>query len=131
VWVSSAWAARVPPWPAGSSTRATTPPSARRSATLLPFADTPAKRAASPADLAADSDLVCVCVVDDADVEEVVTGAHGVLAGLRRGGVIAVHSTVHPDTCHRLADRARTHGVALVDAPVSGGGPAAAEGRWW
>ncbi|MFG2965348.1 NAD(P)-dependent oxidoreductase [Streptomyces sp. NPDC048288] len=102
---------------------------ARRPATLLPFADTPAKRAASPADLAAASDLVCVCVVDDADVEEVLTGEHGVLAGLRRGGVVAVHSTVHPDTCRRLADRARTHGVTLIDAPVSGGGPAAAEGR--
>ncbi|MFK0157592.1 NAD(P)-dependent oxidoreductase [Streptomyces sp. NPDC090499] len=102
---------------------------ARRPAALLPFADTPARRAASPADLAAASDLVCVCVVDDADVEEVLTGEHGVLAGLRRGGVVAVHSTVHPDTCRRLADRARTHGVTLIDAPVSGGGPAAAEGR--
>ncbi|MGW2516888.1 NAD(P)-dependent oxidoreductase [Streptomyces sp. NPDC001617] len=102
---------------------------ARRPATLVPFADTPAKRATSPADLASVSDLVCVCVVDDADVEEVVTGEHGVLSGLRKGGVIAVHSTVHPDTCRRLADRARTHGVTLVDAPVSGGGPRAAEGR--
>ncbi|MFJ3803999.1 NAD(P)-dependent oxidoreductase [Streptomyces sp. NPDC090088] len=102
---------------------------ARRPATLLPFADTAAQRAASPADLAAASDLVCVCVVDDADVEEILTGEHGVLAGLRRGGVVAVHSTVHPDTCRRLADRARTHGVTLIDAPVSGGGPAAAEGR--
>ncbi|MCT9083296.1 NAD(P)-dependent oxidoreductase [Streptomyces fulvoviolaceus] len=102
---------------------------ARRPATLMPFEDTPAKRAASPADLASVSDLVCVCVVDDADVEEVITGESGVLAGLRKGGVIAVHSTVHPDTCRRLADRARTHGVALIDAPVSGGGPAAAEGR--
>lgn len=102
---------------------------ARRPATLLPFEDTPAKRAASPADLASVSDLVCVCVVDDADVEEVITGESGVLAGLRKGGVIAVHSTVHPDTCRRLADRARTHGVALIDAPVSGGGPAATEGR--
>ena len=102
---------------------------ARRPATLVPFADTPAKRAASPADLAAVSDLVCVCVVDDADVEEVVTGESGILTGLRKGGVIAVHSTVHPDTCRRLADRARARGVALIDAPVSGGGPAAAEGR--
>ncbi|MEU6140441.1 NAD(P)-dependent oxidoreductase [Streptomyces sp. NPDC047081] len=102
---------------------------ARRPASLVPFADTPAKRAASPAELAVNSDLVCVCVVDDADVEEVLTGEHGVLAGLRKGGVIAVHSTVHPDTCRRLADRARAHGVTLIDAPVSGGGPAAAEGR--
>lgn len=102
---------------------------ARRPATLVPFAGTSAARAASPADLASVSDLVCVCVVDDADVEEVVTGESGVLAGLRKGGVIAVHSTVHPDTCRRLADRARARGVTLIDAPVSGGGQAAAEGR--
>ncbi|MEU9288599.1 NAD(P)-dependent oxidoreductase [Streptomyces sp. NPDC048275] len=102
---------------------------ARRPASLTPFDDTPAKRAASPAELATASDLVCVCVGDDADVEEVVAGDHGVLAGLRQGGVIAVHSTVHPETCHRLAARARACGVALIDAPVSGGGRAAAQGR--
>jgi 3-hydroxyisobutyrate dehydrogenase len=100
---------------------------ARRPATLEPFAGTAAKTAASPADLAASSDLVCICVVSDADVEEVVAG--GVLAGMGTGGVIAVHSTVHPDTCRRLADQAAARGVRLIDAPVSGGGPAAAEGR--
>lgn len=102
---------------------------ARRPATLDAFADTVAQRAASPAELAAASDLVCVCVVNDADVEQVVTGEQGVLSGLRRGGVIAVHSTVHPDTCRRLAELARAHGVSVIDAPVSGGGQAAAEGR--
>ncbi|MFI1354627.1 NAD(P)-dependent oxidoreductase [Streptomyces sp. NPDC020898] len=102
---------------------------ARRPAALAPFAGTPARRAVSAAELAGASDLVCVCVGDDADVEEVLVGDQGVLTGLRQGGVIAVHSTVHPDTCRRLADRARLRGVALVDAPVSGGGTAAAEGR--
>jgi 3-hydroxyisobutyrate dehydrogenase len=101
----------------------------RRAASLEPFEGTPAKVAASPAELAATSDLVCVCVVSDADVEEVVTGEGGVLAGLSRGGVIAVHSTVHPDTCRRLAERAVAQGAALIDAPVSGGSIAAVEGR--
>jgi 3-hydroxyisobutyrate dehydrogenase len=102
---------------------------ARRPATLEPYADTSAKVAGSPAELAAASDLVCICVVSDADVEEVLAGAHGVLAGLGSGSVVAVHSTVHPDTCRRLAGRAASAGARLVDAPVSGGGPAAAEGR--
>jgi len=102
---------------------------ARRAATLEPFADTPAKVADSPADLAASSDLVCICVVSDADVEEVVAGERGVLAGLGAAGVIAVHSTVHPDTCRRLAGQAEVQGMRLIDAPVSGGGLAAAEGR--
>jgi 3-hydroxyisobutyrate dehydrogenase-like beta-hydroxyacid dehydrogenase len=99
---------------------------ARRPATLEPFAETNAKTAGSPAELAAASDLVCVCVRDDADTEEVVDA---VLSGLAAGAVIAVHSTVHPDTCRRLAERARAGGVRLIDAPVSGGGPAAQAGR--
>jgi 3-hydroxyisobutyrate dehydrogenase len=99
---------------------------ARRPATLEPFAGTGAKTADSPAELAAASDLVCVCVVADADTEEVVDA---VLGGLAPGGVIAVHSTVHPDTCRELAARAATQGVALIDAPVSGGAPAAEAGR--
>lgn len=102
---------------------------ARRPASLEPYADTPAKIAASPAELAAASDLVCLCVVNDDDVETILTGEHGILAGLAEGGVIAVHSTVHPDTCRRLAALVRARGADLVDAPVSGGGQAAAEGR--
>ena len=102
---------------------------ARRPATLEPFAGTSAKVAASPAELAAASDLVCICVVSDADVEELVAGEAGVLAGITRGAVVAVHSTVHPDTCRRLAAQADARGVRLVDAPVSGGAPAVAEGR--
>src|SRR6201981_3082890 len=75
---------------------------ARRPASLEPFADTAAKLAGSPAELGATSDLVCLCVVADADVEEVLDGDSGVLAGMADGGIIAIHSTVHPDTCRRL-----------------------------
>ena len=102
---------------------------ARRAATLEPFADTAAKTAQSPAELAAASDLVCVCVVGDDDVREVFGGDAGVLAGLASGGIVAIHSTVHPDTCRELAESAAGQGVSVVDAPVSGGGPAAEEGH--
>src|SRR6185437_6181547 len=102
---------------------------ARRPASLEPFAGTAAKVAGTPAELAADSDLVCLCVVGDSDVEEITGGEDGVLAGLKPGGVIAVHSTVHPETCHALAKRAQTQGISVIDAPVSGGAPAVAEGR--
>jgi 3-hydroxyisobutyrate dehydrogenase len=102
---------------------------ARRAATLEPFADTAAKTAQSPAELAAGSDLVCVCVVGDDDVREVLGGDEGVLAGLSSGGVVAIHSTVHPDTCRELAESAARHGISVIDAPVSGGGPAAEEGK--
>ncbi|MER7687196.1 NAD(P)-dependent oxidoreductase [Streptomyces sp. NPDC097610] len=102
---------------------------ARRAEALAEFRDTGAATAASPADLAAAVDLVCVCVLDDAAVEQVVTGPGGVLWHLAEGSVIAVHSTVRPDTVERLADRAAERGIAVVDAPVSGGGPAAEQGR--
>ncbi|BBZ71944.1 NAD(P)-dependent oxidoreductase [Mycobacterium paraseoulense] len=102
---------------------------ARRPATLEPFADTTAKVAESPAGLAAASDLVCLCVVGDADIDELVDGERGLLVAMKPGGVIAVHSTVHPNTCRELAKKAATKGVSVIDAPVSGGAPAASEGR--
>ncbi len=102
---------------------------ARRPATLEPFAGTGAGVAGSPAELAAASDLVCICVVGDADVEEVSAGERGVFAGIGKAGVVAVHSTIHPDTCRRLAAGAAGRDARMIDAPVSGGGPAAAEGR--
>jgi 3-hydroxyisobutyrate dehydrogenase len=100
---------------------------ARRPASLEPYSDTAAKVAGSPAELGAASDLVCLCVVGDADVEEVLGGDDGVLAGMSDGGIIAIHSTVHPDTCRKLAEAAATKGVSVIDAPVSGGGGAAAD----
>ena len=101
---------------------------ARRAASLEPYADTHAKSAATPADLAGASDLVCLCVVGDDDVREVLYGETGVLAGLSEGGVIAIHSTVHPDTCREIAEKASAQGVSVIDAPVSGGAPAVEEG---
>jgi len=100
---------------------------ARRAATLEPFADTAAKTAQSPAELAAASDLVCVCVVGDDDVREVLGGDTGVIAGLARGGIVAIHSTVHPGTCTEIAESAADLGVSVIDAPVSGGAPAVEE----
>jgi 3-hydroxyisobutyrate dehydrogenase len=101
---------------------------ARRPATLEPFADTTAKVAGSPVELAAASDLVCLCVVGDADIEEITEG-HGLLAAMKPGSVIAVHSTVHPKACRKLAKQAGAHHVSVIDAPVSGGGGAASQRR--
>jgi 3-hydroxyisobutyrate dehydrogenase len=102
---------------------------ARRPDALHAFRDTPAATAGSPAELAAGSDLVCVCVVDDPGVDQLVAGPDGLLAHMVGGSVLAVHSTVHPDTVARLAGLAAERGIALLDAPVSGGGQAAAAGR--
>ncbi|MFI8194062.1 NAD(P)-binding domain-containing protein [Streptomyces sp. NPDC085946] len=81
---------------------------ARRSATLAPFADT----AGSPAELGAVSDMVCLCVVDDADVEQLTTGGDGVLAGMRPG----VCSWCTPPSTPKPA-------VGWSSAPASSGSP--------
>ncbi|GAB07021.1 NAD-binding protein [Gordonia amarae] len=102
---------------------------ARRPETLEPFADSAAKTAGSPAEVGAASDIVCLCVVGDDDVLSVAGGPDGVLSGMREGAILVVHSTVHPDTCTRLAAEAAARGVSVVDAPVSGGGRAAEAGN--
>jgi 3-hydroxyisobutyrate dehydrogenase-like beta-hydroxyacid dehydrogenase len=94
---------------------------ARRAASLEPFADTAATSAASPAELAAASDLVGICVYSDDDVLDVILRDDGVLAGMAEGGIIAIHSTVVPDTVAKVAAAAEDQGVAVIDAPVSGG----------
>ncbi|MDO3646920.1 NAD(P)-dependent oxidoreductase [Nocardia mangyaensis] len=102
---------------------------ARRPATLEPFAETAAEVARTPRLLAQASDLVCLCVGNDADIRDVLTGEDGVLAGLASGAIVAVHSTIHPDTCRELAEVAAAQGVTVIDAAVSGGAPAVAQGR--
>ncbi len=101
---------------------------ARRQETLKPFGDTAANTASTPAAVAEASSIVCICVTGDEDLEEVALGADGVLAGMASGGTMVVHSTVHPETCIRLRRQAAETGVGFLDAPVSGGGPAAEQG---
>ena len=93
---------------------------ARRPETLEPFADTAATVAATPAELGAAADLLGVCVVDEAGVDQVLRGADGALAAMAEGSIVVVHSTVHPATCLRLQQD--FPGLHIVDAPVSGGG---------
>ena len=102
---------------------------ARRPSSLDPFRDSPAEIVVTPAEVGAASDVVGICVVADQDVEDVLLGSQGVLAGMAAGGIVVIHSTIHPDTCSRLATRATESGIHMVDAPVSGGGVAAAERR--
>jgi 3-hydroxyisobutyrate dehydrogenase-like beta-hydroxyacid dehydrogenase len=102
---------------------------ARRPESLAPFGDTAATHAATPAELGEASDLVGVCVYSDADVLDVVLRPDGVLAGMTEGGIIAVHSTVLPTTVVQVAEAAAARGVAVVDAPVSGGRAVAEAGQ--
>ncbi|HLF99134.1 MAG TPA: NAD(P)-dependent oxidoreductase [Acidimicrobiia bacterium] len=92
------------------------------------LAERGAKVAGSPREVAEASDVISVMVLDDAQVREVLAGGDGVLAGARPGRVVAIHSTIAPGTAESLAEDAGTMGVAVVDAPVSGGFVGAHEG---
>jgi 3-hydroxyisobutyrate dehydrogenase-like beta-hydroxyacid dehydrogenase len=87
-----------------------------------------ATAAAGPADLAARCDLVMVCVSDTPDVEQVVTGPEGLLAGLVPGSLVIDHSTISPRATRALAETVAAKGAHWLDAPVSGGSEGAARG---
>lgn len=74
------------------------------------------------------SDVVLVAVVDDAQVRDVLSGPDGLLASLRPGSVVAICSSVHPDTCKEMAELAAPYGVHVVDVALVGGQRGAAEG---
>jgi 2-hydroxy-3-oxopropionate reductase len=80
-----------------------------------------ATRAASPAEVAALSDVVITMVPDSPDVRLVIEGPNGVFEGIRAGSVIVDMSTIAPATARDLAAKAAARGVAMLDAPVSGG----------
>src|SRR5271154_815999 len=101
---------------------------ARRPEVRAHFAELGAEVVGAPAALGA-CELVEVCVVDDHQVEEVLV-SDGIIEAMAPGGLVAIHSTLHPDTCRRLGDAAEQRGLGLLDAPVTGGGAKAArEGR--
>src|SRR4030095_4622717 len=79
-----------------------------------------AKAAASPAEVAAASEAVGVCVQTDAQVRAVIGGEDGLLAGAKPGLVIAIHSTILPSTAVEMNALAAKQGVDVVDACVSG-----------
>lgn len=87
-----------------------------------------AAAASSPADVAAHSDIIFICVSDTPDVEAVVLGADGVRAGARPGSLVIDTSTISPQAEREIAARLAERGVHLLDAPVSGGSEGAARG---
>ena len=79
-----------------------------------------ARIAASSAAVAAHSEIVQVCVLDDAQVTAVVAGANGLLESAAPGTIIVIHSTIEPATIDKLARLAAAKNVEMIDAPVSG-----------
>ena len=87
-----------------------------------------ARGTASPREVAAASDVIGLCVRDDADVRAVMLGEAGVLAGAARGAIVAIHSTVQPATVIEVAAAAAERGVGVIDACITGGAAGASAG---
>lgn len=83
----------------------------------------------TPRDVAANADVVFTIVGFPSDVEEVVLGEQGVLAGCRSGMVMVDMTTSRPALAVSIAEAAWERGVISIDAPVSGGDVGAREGR--
>lgn len=85
------------------------------------LAETGVTIAETPAAVAADSEIVVICVSDTPDVEAVLFGPDGIVEGAREGTLIVDCSTIAPSGSWDFAARLRERGLAMVDAPVSGG----------
>ncbi|HJU33436.1 MAG TPA: NAD(P)-binding domain-containing protein [Hyphomicrobiaceae bacterium] len=88
-----------------------------------------AKSAATPAEVARQSARTVTIVETTAQTEEVILGEQGVIRGAARGHVVAMMSTIDPHAARAIHDRLKVDGIAMLDAPVSGGSTRAATGE--
>ncbi|MGA3057862.1 MAG: NAD(P)-binding domain-containing protein, partial [Candidatus Limnocylindrales bacterium] len=86
-----------------------------------PLLEMGARAAESAAAVAARSDVIVMCVSDTPDVEAALFGPGGIAEGAAPGCLVIDCSTISPDATRELGHRLADRGVALVDAPVSGG----------
>ncbi|KMW57680.1 2-hydroxy-3-oxopropionate reductase [Candidatus Rhodobacter oscarellae] len=94
-----------------------------------PAVDAGARLATNPAEVAAQSDLLLMCLTNAKAVEAVLFGPSGVASAEHVPEVLIDFSSIHPETTKALAERlASETGTAWLDAPVSGGTPAAKAG---
>jgi 3-hydroxyisobutyrate dehydrogenase len=82
----------------------------------------------TPSQVAKQSDILITMVVDERQSDNVLRGTRGALAGLAQGSVVIVMSTVSPRYCQSLAAEAAGAEIAVLDCPVAGGPPRAAQG---
>ncbi|MBX9715022.1 MAG: NAD(P)-dependent oxidoreductase, partial [Burkholderiaceae bacterium] len=97
---------------------------------LAPIVQGGAVEATTPAELTRSSTFVITCLSDGTVIEQVVFGTDGVAAGGSSDKILIDMSTCASAHTREMAARlARTCGMRWLDAPISGGAPAALEGR--
>ena len=87
-----------------------------------------ARHAATPADAARGASVVITCLPISADVEQLLDGPDGLLAGFSKGATLVDCTSGDPATSRRIASRLAEHAVGFLDAPVSGGTIGAEQG---
>ena len=87
-----------------------------------------AKAASSNKDVAAKSDVVITMLPNSLNVKQAILGDDGVSEGARPGTIVVDMSSIAPDAAQEIAAALKTKGVAMLDAPVSGGEPKAIDG---
>lgn len=98
---------------------------ARRPESAQPLVDVGATRCATPRELGSKAEAVFTIVTSNSDVEQVVLGPDGLIQAARDGGehfgLMIDMSTIAPGTARMVAGALGQVGVAMLDAPVSGG----------
>jgi 2-hydroxy-3-oxopropionate reductase len=87
-----------------------------------------ATAAGSPRDVAAQCDVLITMLPNSPNVEQVALGPGGIIEGARRGLVFADMSTISPIVSQKIGKALEAKGVAVLDAPVSGGEKGAIDG---
>ena len=100
----------------------------RTAVRMEPLVAAGAKAGRSPADVAAQCDVILVCVSDTPDVTAVILGADGVIESAKAGSLVVDHSTISPTATKEIAAQLSAKGVHMLDAPISGGSEGAAKG---
>jgi len=85
--------------------------------------DAGAKTVKTPAEMAKEATFIILGVGYDDEVNEVVLGPNGLLDTLKPGSMIAISSTVAPDTVKNIEEKARAKKIDVMDAPIC-------RGRW-
>jgi len=99
----------------------------RSEAALTELVERGGRRADSIAEVASAAQVIVLMLPDSPDVEAVVSGAGGVFANAATGSIVIDCSTISPPVATRLAAEAARAGIAMLDAPVSGGAQGAAD----
>ncbi len=75
----------------------------------------------NPKEVAERSEMVFLMLPDTPDVEQVLFGPDGVSKGVQSGSIVVDMSSISPVETRKFAERLRSRGVEMLDAPVSGG----------